>query len=227
MPRTGRRWIDGLAYHLLNRGNRKQRIFSEPGDYEAFLTTLGDALDRVPVGLLSFSVMPNHFHLVVWPQDASSISAFMRWFMNAHIRRHHEFHALRGSGHLYQGRFKAFPIQTGEHLLTVQRYVEANALRAALVQKAEAWPWCSLSRTKTIDRRPLLSEGPTPRPPNWVGIVNESMPLAIQEAVRAAAQRQLAFGDPSWVRAIEKAKGGHSSLSVPLSQVVTATANLE
>jgi len=91
MPRTARRFIDGLPYHLLNRGNRRQRVFAKSHDYEMFLTTLADALDIVPLRILAFALMPNHFHIVVLPHIGQQISDFMRWFMNAHIRRHYRF----------------------------------------------------------------------------------------------------------------------------------------
>ena len=94
MPRTARRFIDGLPYHVLNRGNRRQTIFSQAHDYEVFLTTLADALEKVPLAILAFALMPNHFHLVLQPEQGVTISEFMRWFMNAHIRRYHRFREL-------------------------------------------------------------------------------------------------------------------------------------
>ncbi len=134
-----RRLVDGLPYHVLNRGNRRQRSSRNTSDYEMFLTTLADAIaDGTRSRSSRSAVMPNHFHLVLWPQQGIEISAFMRWFMNAHIRRYHRFGELWGTGHLYQGRFKAFPIQTDHHLLTVLRYVEAIRLRARPGSRAEA-----------------------------------------------------------------------------------------
>ena len=218
MPRTARLWMDGFAYHVLNRGNRRQEVFAQPADYESFLRTRADALDRHPIRLLSFVVMPNHFHLVVWPEEACAISAFMRWFMNAHIRRHHMFNRLWGTGHLYQGRFKAFPIQRGDHLLTVHRYVEANALRANLVRRAQEWPYSSLVRDSCSDGRGLLSQGPVARPDDWSELVNQLQSRAVRDALRTCAQRQIGFGDPAWVTALEKQrKSGTLNLECPPS----------
>ena len=167
MPRNARQLVDGLPYHVLNRGNRRQTIFSQQGDYEIFLTTLADAIKQNPLAVLGYVIMPNHFHLVLWPQQGIQISAFMRWFMNAHIRRYHRFGELWGTGHLYQGRFKAFPIQTDHHLLTVLRYVEANPLRAHLVPRAEAWKWSSLTRETSLDGRLIVTRSPVRRPDSW------------------------------------------------------------
>jgi len=211
MPRTARRLVDGLPYHVLNRGNRRQTIFSQQSDYEVFLTTMADAFARIPIAILAYVVMPNHFHLVLWPERGSHISAFMRWFMNAHIRRYHRFGELWGTGHLYQGRFKAFPVQTDHHLLTVLRYVEANPLRARLVPRAEAWRWSSLSRETCLDGRVLLTPPPVRKPDRWVDIVNEGLPIATYDSLRMAAQRQIPFGDPNWIRFVDQQKKGFPS----------------
>ncbi len=208
MPRNARRLVDGLPYHVLNRGNRRQTIFSQQGDYEIFLTTLADAIKQNPLAILGYVIMPNHFHLVLWPQQGIQISAFMRWFMNAHIRRYHRFGELWGTGHLYQGRFKAFPIQTDHHFLTVLRYVEANPLRAHLVPRAEAWKWSSLTRETSLDGRLIVTPSPVRRPDSWTDIVNEKLPTPAYDALRTAAQRQIPFGDPDWIRFVEQQKKG-------------------
>ena len=206
MPRCARRLVDGLPYHVLNRGNRRQSIFSQSSDYETFLTTVADALIEVPVEIFGYSVMPNHFHLVLRAERGVEISAFMRWLMNAHIRRYHRFGELWGTGHLYQGRFKAFPIQAGHHLLTVLRYVEANPLRARLVAKAEDWPWSSLTQEAAIDGRVILTPSPVQKPDNWTEVVNEALAVATYDSLRTAARRQVPYGDPSWIRLVEEQK---------------------
>jgi hypothetical protein len=69
--------------------------------------------------------MPNQFHLVLWPYGDGDVSGWMQWLLTAHVRRYHRHYG--GSGHVWQGRFKAFPIQEDEHLLAVLRYVDRNA----------------------------------------------------------------------------------------------------
>ena len=81
--------------------------------------------------------MPNHWHFVLWPQGDGDLSEFMRWLTVTHTQRWHAAHHTAGTGPLYQGRFKSFPIQADDHLLTVLRYVERNALRANLVERAD------------------------------------------------------------------------------------------
>jgi putative transposase len=222
MARRARQFSDGLPYHVLNRGNRRQAIFSQETDYEVFLTTIADALEKVPIAILAFSLMPNHFHLVLWPQHGPDISSFMRWLMNAHIRRYYRFGELWGTGHLYQGRFKAFPIQTDHHLLTVLRYVEANPLRAQLVPRAEAWRWSSLSRLTSLDGRVLITPSPVHKPASWIDIVNEKLPMPTYDALRTAAQRQVPFGDPEWIRFLEEKKKRDGSVDAAIPSVATS-----
>lgn len=100
-----------------------------------------------------------------------------------HVRRHHAHYHTRGGGHLYQGRFKSFPIEADRHFLQVCRYVESNALRAGLVKRAEDWPWCSLGWPERAPRvapelRPDLeiAAWPVKQPRAWAMLVNERLP---------------------------------------------------
>src|SRR6266511_3413075 len=121
--------------------------------------------------------MPNHWHLVLWPHNGPDLSQFVGWLTLTHTQRWHAHYHNVGGGHLYQGRFKSFPIEADEHFLTVCRYVERNALRAGLVKKAEAWPWCRLARrgsrgSEGGGKRPTLVEGPVRFPGEWRAWVN-------------------------------------------------------
>jgi REP-associated tyrosine transposase len=172
MPRRRRYYQDGLAYHVINRGNKRSKIFLEAEDGEDFLDAMADAGSHHSVGHLTFCLMPNHWHLVLWPECAVDLSAYMQRLMNCHIRKYQKRHGTRGTGHLYQGRFKSFPIEDNTHLLAVCRYVEANPVRAGLVSRAEDWKWSGLTRRALKDGTPLLSQWPVPRPANWLELVN-------------------------------------------------------
>lgn len=197
MPRQLRAAEGGLVYHVLNRSNARLTLFEDAEDFDAFVRVLGDAVRRVPVRLLSYCVMPNHFHLIVWPQDDGDLSRFMGWLTLTHTQRWHAHHGTTGSGHLYQGRFKSFPIQDDSHYFTACRYVERNPLRAGLVAKAEHWRWGSLFRKPSADA-PTLSPGPIPRPPDWVKRVNAALTPAEEEAMRRSIQRGQPLGEPDW-----------------------------
>jgi putative transposase len=114
----------------------------------------------------------------------------MHWVMTAHVRRY--LRHYRSSGHLWQGRFKAFPIQEDDHLRIVLRCIEGNPLRAPLVERAEAWPWSSLSRG---DQGPRLDPGPAPQGADWVTAVNAVMTEAECAAVRESIRRGRPLGE--------------------------------
>ena len=146
MPRPPRADEAGGLYHALNRGNARARIFRKEDDYKAFERILAEGLERYVVQLYCFELMPSHWHLVLRPDRAGEMSRFLRWITATHTMRYHAHYHTSGEGHVYQGRFKSFPIQEDGHFLAVCRYVERNALRARLVQLAEAWRWGSLRR---------------------------------------------------------------------------------
>jgi putative transposase len=166
------------------------------------------------IRLLGFCLMPNHWHLVLWPEADGELSLFMSWLSNTHVRRYHQHYHSYGQGHIYQGRFKSFPIEEDEHLLTVLRYVEANPLRAKMVERAGEWRWSSMScRRSPRKNAELLSEWPVDRPADWTAIVNETMPRPTLSAVRGSVKRNSPFGDPDWTAEIAQRLGLQSTLN--------------
>jgi putative transposase len=134
MPRTARASVGGYCYHALNRGNQRGQVFHDREDYHDFVKLLRQACARVPMRIISFCLMPNHFHLVLWPISDGALGPWMQWLLTTHVHGYRK--RYRGSGHVWQGRFKAFAIEQDEHLLTVLRYVERNPLRAGLAARA-------------------------------------------------------------------------------------------
>lgn len=166
-------------------------LFEDDADYRAFMFCLWEALQKEPVKLLAYCIMPNHFHLVVQPTVDGQLSRFMKLLLGTHSKRWHAFRKTTGIGAVYQGRFKAFPIRSEPHFYAVCRYVERNALRAGLVDRAEDWRWGSLSqRTGGLGAAPL-SPWPIAEPHDWVERVNQDQPDAEVEAVRASAAKPL------------------------------------
>ena len=201
MGRTLRAAEGGIIYHTLNRANARLAIFADDGDYDAFMRVLAQGVTRHDMRLLAYCMMPNHFHLLLWPRGDGDLSDFMGWVTLTHTQRWHAHHRTTGSGHLYQGRFKSFPVESDEHLLTVCRYVERNALRAGLVVQAEDWRWGSLRRYGASDAPttgPLLSPWPIERPPDWKLRVNMPMSPAEEEAMQRCIRRGQPYGSASW-----------------------------
>src|SRR5208283_4606132 len=212
MPRRWRCNTGGYAYHALNRGVGRARIFRKDGDYAALETTLRQAKEWCPVRLLGYCLMPNHWHLVLWPERDGDLSEFLRWLTVTHTQRYHAHYHTAGTGPLYQGRFKSFPIEENEHLLTAIRYAERNALRAGLVRRAEAWRWSSAWLRVPGQVAGLLDEGPVPLPRNWLDYVNRAESDAELEALRRSVVRGSPFGEESWVERTAKRLGLEASL---------------
>jgi putative transposase len=201
MPRTARAIEAGLIYHVLNRGNARMKIFEDDADYQAFEQVLAEGLTRYPVELFTYCLMPNHWHLVVRPQTDEALGRLMGWVGVTHVRRHHKRHPRRGGGHLYQGRFKAFPVEDGYDFLRLCRYVEANAVRAKVVPGAEQWPWCGLWRRLQRKSDLPLADWPQGRPRNWLSLVNQSLERAELKAIHTCVNRGRPYGTVEWVAA--------------------------
>jgi putative transposase len=198
MPRVGRKAPGGLIYHVLNRGNGRQRLFHKPADYQAFIDLLGRVRAAVPVRVLGVCLMPNHWHLVLWPPRDGQLSKFMLRLTTAHVRRHFAHRQNAAGGHLYQGRFKSFPVQDDAHLLVLFRYVEANAVRAGLVDDACDWRWGSFALRRTATGAKLLHDWPIERPRAWARLVNEPLPQGEAQAVQTSLRRGRPLGDAAW-----------------------------
>ena len=200
MGRPNRAADGGLCYHVLNRANARLKIFRQDRDYDAFQRILEQAVERTKTRLLAYCLMPNHWHLVVWPREDGELSRFAGWLTLTHTQRWHAHRRSAGSGHVYQGRFKSFPVQDDDHFRTLCRYVERNALRANLVERAEDWRWSSLHRWKdgTPKEKSLLSAWPLPRGAGWVERVNAPQTEAELSALRRSVKRGSPFGDSSW-----------------------------
>jgi REP-associated tyrosine transposase len=232
MPRSARKSVGGVIYHVLNRGNGRQRLFHTAGDYDAFVALLAEVKKAVPgILILAYCLMPNHFHLVLLPRRDGDLSRFMQRLLTAHVRRYYAHRRARdrarklsdrarrrrsdrasdradddadtdtSGGHLYQGRFKSFPVQEDDlHLLTLLRYVESNPLRGQrpLARKPAAWRWTSFAARAAGNRDGLLDEWPIDVPRNWAALVSEPMEDRTRDRLLASLERGRPFGDEKW-----------------------------
>lgn len=187
-----------MVFHVINRGVGRRTIFLKDEDYAAFERVMAEAHQRVPIRILSYCLMPNHWHLALWPQSDNQVGDFLKWMTHTHTQRWHAHYHTSGTGHLYQGRFKSFPVQADIHLLLVLRYVERNALRANLVSRAQDWPWGSLWRREHGRGLAMLSPWPVERPADWTQFVNEPQSATELEALRRSVNRGRPFGDDNW-----------------------------
>ncbi len=218
MPRTARVTPGGMVFHVLNRGVGRMRLFNTDRDYEAFEQILARTLDTTlgtcPMRICSYCLMPNHWHLVLWPENDGDLAAFMQKLTITHVRNWQEHRRRVGMGHVYQGRYKSFPVETDEYFYQLVRYVERNALRANLVETADQWRWSSLWRREhgTTDDRRLLSSWPLPRSRQWREFVIQPQSDAELKAIRRAMKRNQPLGSEHWTRQTATQLGLESTL---------------
>jgi putative transposase len=168
----------GYYYHVLNRGVRRTPLFKDPDDYVRFQRLMGRAAAKVTMRVLAYALMPNHWHLVLWPSDDNAVSAYIKWLAGTHACHFNRRYGQ--SGAVYQARFRCVAIHSDVELLRVLRYVEANPVRAGLVSRAECWRWSSTTWPAT----PPLTPSPIPRPAAWLDLLNQP-DLNLIEAVSA------------------------------------------
>ena len=201
-----------MLFHVLNRGVAGMRIFRAEKDYDAFHRVVEETLRVAPMRICAYCWMPNHWHFVLWPRHDGDLSKFMQRMTNMHTQRWQRAKLRVGDGHLYQGRFKSFPLETDEHFYCVARYVERNALRAGLVQRAEQWRWGSLQQRAGKRPGPLLAQWPLPEPSDWIEQVNAPHTEGELEAIRRCVHRGSPYGNAAWAEQAAEQLGLQSTL---------------
>ena len=201
MPRRPRVATGGYVYHVLNRAVGRWRIFRKEQDYAAFERVIREVHERCPMRIISYCLMPNHWHFVLWPAEDGELSEFMRLMSVMHVQRWHAHYRSAGTGPLYQGRFKSFPVQPDGNLLDVCRYVERNAVAGGLVTRVGQWRWCSAANREISERPWLLSPHlwPVPRPDNWQELLDASLQVDLQKRITNSMQRGCPLGEHRWV----------------------------
>jgi putative transposase len=207
MPRARRLTKANHVYHVLNRGAKKGLLFASASDYGAFEALIEEAATHVPMRILAYCLMPNHWHLLLWPLSDGDLSKFVKWLTTTHACRWVRDRQCVGNGAVYQSRFKSIPIETGPHLLWAWRYVERNALRAELVTRAEDWQWCSLRRRMDSPSLQWLDRGPVPLPADWAEIVNVPQTNAEVEVFRSRMKEGKPFGHDKWLLEAKALRG--------------------
>lgn len=211
MPRHRRISPDGFVQHVVNRGDHRETIFHKPGDFNAFLIAVAETAYRVSMRILAYCIMRNHFHLLVWPQHGDELPVFMERLMNTHIGRYRLHYPPAAPGHIYQGRYRNSIVETGGDVIAVARYVEANALAAGLVRRAEHYRWSSASPHAVDANRPVLSDWPIPKPANWLDILNTPTPGDELKRIQRSITRGAPIGSEQFVETISAVYGlGHT-----------------
>jgi putative transposase len=211
MPRRKRIAKGNIVYHVLNRANGRLRIFKKDRDFEAFEQILGEGIERFEMRLCGYCIMSNHWHLVLWPMHDGDLPSFMKWITVTHSHRWHSSHGTVGIGHLYQGRYKSFPVQKEAYYLTLMRYVESNPVRAGLVRRSRDWISSSMAIRLGAEKPLKLCDGPLALPKRWQRLVDDCSRLPVNE-IQSCIQRGRPFGGKEWMLKTAKALLLESSL---------------
>ena len=201
MPRQARIVAAKTIYHVINRANGRVPIFNKKEDYQHFESLLQEAKDLTDMRILTYCIMPNHWHLVLYPSIDTNLAEFMSWLTSTHVRQYRTKTKTIGHGHLYQDRYKSFPVETNEYANTLIRYVEQNPLRAKLTKRAEDWQWSSLwRREKGNDKqKQLLSELPIELPVNYLESVNQILGDETLTNLRHSVNKGKPYGTLKWI----------------------------
>ncbi len=196
MARPSRIDLGDYIYHVINRANDRTAMFKTQAEYADFEYLLNEIRETFDMRILAYCIMPNHWHLVLYPQKDGDLSKSLHWLTTSHVRRHHSRHGTIGHGHLYQGTYKSFLVQDDNHFLTVLKYVERNAVRAKLSKEAEGWRWgSSYRRLKgTSKEKQLLAELPVDLPRDYQSWINEPEPAEELKEVRFSVEKGFSYG---------------------------------
>ncbi len=192
----------------MNRGNGRAALFFDRFDYAAFVTLLGRMKSSYEVLLFSYCLMPNHFHLVTREEATGAMSGAMHWLQTSYVSRFRT--KYESTGHVLQGRFKSFPIQEDDHLLTVMRYVERNPVEAGLTTRARDWAWSSAGQRGRSTG--FLDVSPVPLGDGWANYVDSPQTRDERNRVRQSILRGAPLGGPRWQRETAEALGLSSTL---------------
>lgn len=196
MARGQRVDLGNYVYHVINRSNGRVPIFHTEEDYKDFEYLLNEVKETYYIRILAYVIMPNHWHLLVYPQKDGELSRALQWLGTSHTRRFHVRTKTIGGGHLYQGRYKSFLIENDSHLLTVLKYVERNPVRAKLCEYPEGWRWGSAYRRicgSLIEKR-ILGELPVDLPNDYVDWIRISEPSEDLKTIRNSVNKGASYG---------------------------------
>jgi putative transposase len=183
MPRIARIVVPGCPHHLIQRGNRRQRVFFSDEDRAFYLTLLGREALKHGIAIWAFCLMENHVHVVAVPRRKDS---FARGFGEAHRRYTLVVNMREGwKGFLWQGRYISYPLD-GPHVYSALRYVERNPVRAGVVAAAEAYEWSSARAHVRRESHPLLTPCALEKAiPDWSEYLRANDdPKVVQEFIR-------------------------------------------
>lgn len=197
MPRIARSAHGGVIYHVHNHIAPSEAGFADESDFLDFTKFMAATSERTDMRILAGCLLPDHFHLLLWPHEDGDLSRWMTGLMTRHVRRYRKKYG--GEGRVWPRRFKAFPVEPGSALLDVIHFIESHPARSGLVRKASDWPWGSFEIRRQGNPHGFLAEAPHPIPANWPDqVLGEMEPDALKQ-LRYCSQRGAPYGSAEWV----------------------------
>lgn len=216
MPRVARNIITDIPYHIIHRGNNKQKIFFCDGNYRYFLSLMEEAKKKYKCRLYSYVLMPNHIHFIIEsPQSSENLAKYIKLLAQKHSQYINKKHKRTGA--LWEGKFKSSPISTDNYLLACGRYIEMNPVRAHIVKDPKDYVWSSYKYkigqeegATLLDPDPLyidLGKDDKERQRNYQKWFKESIPLQEWGTIRRAINKGGVFGNSHFKERMEKLLG--------------------
>lgn len=172
----------------MNRRVDRSPMFCTRADYDRFAELLGWAQREDAMEITAWCLMPNHWHLVLRPDDRAHLSRFMQRLETTHAVGFRSITDTRGQGSLYGGRFKSFPI-AAERLLRAVVYVERNPVKAGLVDRATAWLHGSASSDGLSPRWPTVTRLPHALERQRPGLLRRPLPEEFEVEFERCCER--------------------------------------
>lgn len=214
MPRHPRLVIIGYPHHVILRGNNKSAIFHSDEDGRFFIASLKRAKEKSRSQIYAYCLMPNHLHLIISPSTENGLCDMMQSLGRRYVR--HINDKYKRTGTLWEGRFKSSLISKDEYLLTCNRYIELNPVRAKIVKRPGDYHWSSYGfkaegkRDDLVDLDPAyqaLGKTPEERRSAYKTMFDESQDDLAFNAIRHATQKGGIFGDKTFIEKMAKLTG--------------------
>lgn len=219
MGRAPRKDLGGYTYHITNRGVKLKPIFRSDDDYHDFALTLIEMVERFEPRLLGFCVLPKHWHLVMTTRRDGDLVKAMSWLSITHSARWHLRPRRKGTGGIYEGRYRSFPVQDNSALLDILRFVESHPKRSQLCDKSIEWKWASaFQRAHSDPQTPASAKSlsietpPVAIPANWNECLDEELSHIQLSAIIQSIERGRPYGDSDWVTKVAKRMSLESTL---------------
>jgi putative transposase len=214
MARLPRLALAGHVHHVLQRGNNRQPVCVDPADFQALLSAIHESAKRFSVAVHAYVLLPDHFHLLVTPQEGPALPLMMQALGRQYVRYFNDRHGRTGT--LWDGRFKSTVLQSERFGLAAMVFTDLHAVRTGLVSAVENYPWSShahysgLQVDKLITPLPdywRLGNTPFAREAAYTQLVQEGISSVQIEELAHAVTRGWALGEPDFLDALQKTTG--------------------